>query len=67
MYTTMTPGSGGSSNNDSDNPLVFPNVVAGTTTITTTLPSGKTCTPQAVITNYRVDPATFSWVQYNCQ
>jgi hypothetical protein len=63
MYTTTTPGTG----TDSDNPLVYPNVVTGTTTVMITPATGKTCTASQAITNWRVDANTFTWVVYNCQ
>lgn len=62
-YTSTTPGGG----SDTDNPIVFPNVVTGTTTVMVTPASGKTCTPEGTILDWRVDPATFTWVRYNCQ
>ena len=63
MYTTSTPGN----SNDSDNPLVFPNVVAGMTTVAITPASGKTCTADQAITNWRVEANAFTWIIYNCQ
>jgi len=61
MYATMTSGGSGES------PLVFPNVVVGTTTATDTAPAGKTCTANQAITNWRVDANTFTWVDFTCQ
>ena len=60
MYSNTTLGG------QSQQPLIFPNTVAGTTTITVTTPSGKTCTPDQAITNWRVDPNVFTWVIYTC-
>jgi hypothetical protein len=61
MYTTTT--TGGHDNQT----LVYPNVTTGTTTVTVTPASGKTCTPAQAIANWRVDPNVFTWIDYNCQ
>ena len=55
------------SGGQNDAALVFPNVVAGTTTVTASAPAGKTCTPAQAITNWRVDPNVFTWVVFDCQ
>ncbi|HWE29479.1 MAG TPA: hypothetical protein VHB97_15825 [Polyangia bacterium] len=60
-YATTTSGNG------SEQPLVFPNAVTGTTTITVTPATGKTCTPAVAITNWRVDANVFTFLSYNCQ
>lgn len=49
-----------------DRQLVFPNVVAGTTTVTAMPPSGHTCAPHAAITAYRVDANVFTRVVFDC-
>ncbi|MCC6993540.1 MAG: hypothetical protein IT370_02810 [Deltaproteobacteria bacterium] len=49
-----------------DKQLVFPNVVAGTTTVTAMPPSGHTCSPHAAITAFRVDANVFTQVVFDC-
>jgi hypothetical protein len=61
MYTNTTPGG------QSEQPLIFPNVTAGTTTVTANPPTGKTCTADQAITNWRVDANVYTWVVFNCQ
>jgi hypothetical protein len=60
-YVTTTP------SGQSDGDLVFPNVVAGTTTIMPNAPLYKSCTAQQAITQWRVDPNTITYVDYTCQ
>ncbi len=50
--------------NNSD--LIFPNVVAGTTTATPTAPTGHTCTAEQAITDYRVDANTLTRISFTC-
>jgi hypothetical protein len=65
-FSNMTlPQSAGSGMQN--NALIYPNVVAGTTTITLNPPSGKTCTLRQAIANWRVDPDTFMEVEADCQ
>lgn len=49
-----------------DSSVVFPNVAVGTTTVSVTMPSGKNCTADQAITNYLVDPNTFTTIGYQC-
>jgi hypothetical protein len=48
-------------------PLIFPNVVAGTTTITPSAPPGKSCVITPAITDWRIDPNVFTFVDAVCQ
>jgi hypothetical protein len=47
--------------------LAFPNVVAGSTTITLTVPAGHSCAPEQDITDWRIDANVFSVLVFNCQ
>ncbi len=49
-----------------DNSLIFPNAVAGTTTIALTAPAAHSCAALAV-TSWRVDANTFTFVDAQCQ
>jgi hypothetical protein len=61
MYATTTPAG------HNQQALVFPNATTGTTTVTATPATGKTCTPDQAITNWRVDANVFTFLTFNCQ
>jgi hypothetical protein len=50
-----------------DSPLIFPNVVAGTTTIAPSAPAGKSCALTPAITDWRIDGNVFTFVDAVCQ
>jgi hypothetical protein len=50
-----------------DDNLIFPNTVAGTTTVTPLPPTGKTCTPEQSIAQWRVDPGVLTQISFACQ
>jgi hypothetical protein len=46
--------------------LLYPNVVAGTTTVAVTAPPAIACTPRYAVADWRVDPTVFTWIDLDC-
>jgi hypothetical protein len=61
-----TPMYSGTTVQDGDSTLIFPNVDVGATTIALTAPAAKSCTLQQAITNWRVESGRLLFVDAAC-